>query len=181
MLKKDISLPVLTPDGTPWEEQPKWRRDFPIDVPEDNYVARRDFTKFMVLTSFAFFVGQCWIGLVNRWRRGRRFESRRIAAIADVPVGRAVSFNYPGPHDACLLIRTEDNTFLAYDSKCTHLSCAVLPEVEAGLLRCPCHHGYFELATGRPVAGPPRRPLSRIKIEMKNGYVNATGVEERTI
>ena len=39
-------------------EPPKWRRDFPIDSPQDQYVARRDFMKFMVLTSLAFAVGQ---------------------------------------------------------------------------------------------------------------------------
>lgn len=180
-MRKNVSLPVLTPDGAPWEKQPKWRRDFPIDVPEDNYVARRDFTKFMVLTSFAFVVGQWWIGVLNMWRRGgRTFDSRRIAAIGDVQVGAAISFNYPSPHDACLLIRTAEDTFLAYGSKCTHLSCAVLPDLAAGVLRCPCHNGFFELTTGRPLAGPPRRPLTRIRIASRDGHVYAEGVEERT-
>lgn len=180
-MPKNVSLPVLTPDGAPWEQQPKWRRDFPVDVPEDNYVARRDFTKFMVLTSFAFAVGQCWIGMLNIWQRRRReFEPRRIAAVGDVPVGTAVVFNYPGPHDSCLLVRTAEDTFLAYGSKCTHLSCAVLPDVAAGVFRCPCHHGYFELTTGRPLAGPPRRPLPRIRVVARDGHVYAEGVEERT-
>src|SRR5579875_3286117 len=31
---------------------PAWRQDFPIDWPQDHYVARRDFTKFLVLTAF---------------------------------------------------------------------------------------------------------------------------------
>ena len=179
-MAKVLPLPVLTPDGRPWEDQPKWRHDFPIDVPEDNYVARRDFTKFMVLTSFAFAAGQFWIGLLSAWRRGRKFSLVRVAAMADVPVGSAVSFNYPGQHDNCLLIRTAENSFLGYGSKCTHLSCAVLPDVNAGVLRCPCHHGLFDLATGRPLAGPPRRPLTRILIETRDGAVYATGIEERT-
>lgn len=49
------------PDGRSADEQPAWRDDFPIDWPEDHYVARRDYTKFMVLTSLAFAVGQLWI------------------------------------------------------------------------------------------------------------------------
>jgi hypothetical protein len=34
------------PDQRPLREQPRWRRDFAIDWPEDNYVARRDFGSF---------------------------------------------------------------------------------------------------------------------------------------
>ena len=66
---------------------------------------------------------------------------------------------------------------LAYDQKCTHLSCAVVPEVEHVRLACPCHKGYFDLATGRPVAGPPRRPLPRVTVHVRDGVVYATGVE----
>ena len=50
------------PDGRPAEDQPAWRDDFPIDWPQDQYVARREFTKFMVLTSLAFVAGQICIG-----------------------------------------------------------------------------------------------------------------------
>src|SRR5947207_5852148 len=49
------------PDGLPLDAQPQWRKDFPIDWPQDQYVARRDFAKFLVLTSGAFAVGQAWI------------------------------------------------------------------------------------------------------------------------
>ena len=34
---------TLAPDGAPPEAQPRWRQDFPIDWPADQYVARRDF------------------------------------------------------------------------------------------------------------------------------------------
>ncbi|RPI51388.1 MAG: hypothetical protein EHM55_19055, partial [Acidobacteria bacterium] len=94
------------PDGRPLDQQPKWRRDFPIDTPQDQYVARRDFMKFMVLTSLAFTVGQFWIAAQN-WLRNRRGlpGMKRIAALADVPVGGAVTFVYPGETDRCILIR----------------------------------------------------------------------------
>lgn len=173
---------VRTPDGRPPELQPKWRRDFPQDWPEDHYVARRDFTKFMVLTSFAFVVGQFYIGVQNLIRRGTgKPPLVKIADVDAVPVGGAINFAYPGEHDACLLIRTGPETFVAFGNKCTHLACAVLPDVEAGLLRCPCHHGYFDLPTGRPLAGPPRRPLPRILLTFQNGAVYASGVELRTV
>ena len=65
------------------DAQPAWRNDFPIDWPQDQYVERRDFTKFMVLTSLALTVGQFWIAAQNWWRRRRgepeirRWRARR--------------------------------------------------------------------------------------------------------
>jgi hypothetical protein len=35
--------------------------------------------------------------------------------------------------------------------------------------------------SGRPVAGPPRRPLSRVRLEVRRGDLFAVGVEERTV
>jgi len=169
------------PDGRPMEQQPAWRTDFPIDSPQDQYVERRDFMKFMVLTSLAFAVGQFWIAAQNWWRKRRgQPDIRRVAGVDEVPVGGAVTFEYPGPHDDCVLIRTAQNQFLAYGQKCTHLSCAVRPRVEHGIIHCPCHEGVFDLASGRPVAGPPRRPLPRVAIEIRGSDIYATGVEERT-
>jgi len=49
------------PDRSPADQQPAWREDFPIDWPQDQYVERRDFMKFLVLTSGALAVGQLWI------------------------------------------------------------------------------------------------------------------------
>jgi Rieske Fe-S protein len=169
------------PDGRLPRTQPKWRQDFPIDTAEDEFVARRDFVKFLVLTSAAFVVGQFWIGMQTLKRRGRGLpEPKALAVLADIPVGQAISFTYPGEHDQCVLIRTGDDTLLAYGQKCTHLSCAVLPDVANGSFVCPCHHGAFDMATGRPTAGPPRRPLPRITLELRDGLIYATGVELRT-
>jgi len=167
------------PDGRAEAEQPAWRHDFPIDLPQDNYVARRDYAKFLVLTSFAFVVGQAWICLKGLLRPGRP-PVRRVASLTEIPVGGALTFNYPTVHDPCLLLRPEDRTLIAYSQKCTHLSCAVVPRPERGDIFCPCHVGSFDLSTGRPLAGPPRRPLPRITLEVRRGTVFATGVEERT-
>jgi len=178
----DTDKQPAAPDGRPLAEQPAWRQDFPIDWPDDHYVARRDFTKYLVLTSLAFVVGQCWI-LVQNWIRRWRGQPpvRAVAQFDDVPVGSATTFHYPTDGDPCLLVRPDEHTLLAYDQKCTHLSCAVTPDVRAGRLFCPCHHGHFELASGRPLAGPPRRPLSRITLEVRHGVIYATGVERRTV
>jgi Rieske Fe-S protein len=171
---------VLTPDGRPPAEQPTWRRDFPIDVNEDNYVARRDFTKFMVLISASFVAGQGWIALQSLGG-GANIQPRPIVRADAVPIGGTVLFSFPGEHDTCLLVRSGERDFLAYSNKCSHLSCAVVPDVASGRLLCPCHHGSFDLTTGRPLAGPPRRPLTRIVLQVKDGTVYAVGVQERTI
>lgn len=178
----DADQVTIAPDGRPMDAQPAWRTDFPVDWPQDHYVERRDFMKFMVLTSLAFTVGQFWIVAQNWWRRRRgRPELAQIASIADIPVGGARLFTYPTDHDPCVLVRTGERTFVAYSQKCTHLSCAVLPKADAGVLQCPCHEGVFDLASGRPLAGPPRRPLSRIPLTFAGDRILATGVEERTV
>ena len=172
-----LSVP---PDGRPYRDQPQWRNDFPIDWPYDEYVARRDFTKFLVLTSLAFVVGQLWIVFQNfvRKRRGQP-PVRRIARAEEIPVGGARVFEYPGPGEPCLVVRTGPQQYVAYNQKCTHLSCAVVPDLGRGRLHCPCHNGSFEVATGVPISGPPRRPLERVRLEIRNGDLYATGLEVR--
>jgi Rieske Fe-S protein len=168
------------PDGKPLHYQPQWRKDFPIDWPQDHYVAWRDFAKFLCLTSLAFAVGQLWIGLQNVWRRRRGAPpERKIAALSSIPVGGTLDFRYPGPHDDCILIRTSDK-LLAYSQKCTHLSCAVIPRVDQGVIRCPCHEGLFDLHRGQNIAGPPPRPLPRVTLSVRGEDIYATGIERRT-
>ena len=165
------------PDGRPLEEQPRWRRDFPIDWPRDEYVSRRDLVKFIVLTSFAFVVGQFWIlakGLLGE--RGPAPPGERIAGVDELTVGGAKTFEYPEGSTPRLLVRTGPREFVAYDQQCTHLLCPVVPAIESGRLHCPCHNGWFDLETGRPLAGPPRRPLPRVTLEVRGDAVYATGI-----
>lgn len=168
---------TTAPDGRPLEQQPAWRQDFPIDVERDNYVARRDFTKFMVLVSGSFVVGQAWIGLDNLFRRAAgKMPVKPIMALSDLPVGEAMSFRYP-KYEHCILVRPDAETLVAFNAKCTHLHCPVRPVVERGVFQCPCHSGYFDLLTGTPIQGPPRRALHRITLEVRGGMIHATGVE----
>jgi len=173
---------TTAPDFAPLDAQPAWRQDFPIDWPQDLYVERRDFVKFMVLTSAAFTAGQLWIAAENWYRRrSSQLPVLRIAAIDTVPVGGSVSFMYPDEQEPCLLVRLTNNEFVAFNQKCTHLSCAVIPRPDEGSFFCPCHEGRFDLRTGVPIAGPPRRPLTRIVLERRGEEIFAVGVEERTI
>jgi nitrite reductase/ring-hydroxylating ferredoxin subunit len=177
--REQVTIP---PDGRPLHFQPQWRKDFPIDWPQDHYVARRDFTKFLTLTSLAMVVGQLWIGAQNLWRRGRgKLPIRKIGSLASLPVGATLQFNYPAEHDSCILVRLGEREFVAYGQKCTHLSCAVIPHVDKGQIHCPCHEGLFDLRSGDRLAGPPPRPLPRVLIERRGDDLYATGVEWRTV
>jgi Rieske Fe-S protein len=173
---------TIAPDGRPMDAQPAWRTDFPVDWPQDRYVERRDFMKFLVLTSLALTVGQFWIAVQNWWRRRRGApEIAMVAAVDAIPANGVLTFTYPGVHDDCVLVRTPDGTLVAYGQKCTHLSCAVRPLVDEGLIECPCHEGVFELSSGRPLAGPPRRPLPIVRLEVRGTHIYATGVDERMV
>lgn len=177
---RDIGRPTVPPNRRPLAEQPKWRRDFPIDWPQDEYVSRRDLVKFIVLTSLAFTTGQFWLLFDNLFDDGAEAAPPLpIADVDELPVGGAKTFEYPAGSTPRLLVRTGAATFVAYDQQCTHLMCPVVPAVEAGALHCPCHNGWFNLETGEPTAGPPRRPLPRVLLEVRDGQVYATGVEER--
>jgi Rieske Fe-S protein len=162
--------------------QPVWRQDFPIDWPQDLYVERRDFLKFMVLTSAAFTAGQLWI-VAQNWYRHRVGQPpiQRVASIDQVPVGESLAFRYPDEHEPCLLVRLTTSEFVAFNQKCTHLSCAVIPRPAEGSFFCPCHEGRFDLRTGAAIAGPPKRPLTRIVLERRGTDIYAVGVEERTV
>ena len=172
----------LAPDGLPLCQQPQWRQDFPIDVAQDNYVSRREFAKFLVLISSAFSAGQFWI-LFKNWQRNQAAAppAQKIANLADIPVGGTLLFRYPNEHEPCILVRPDEHTLVAYSQKCTHLSCAVIPNVAENKIVCPCHQGYFSLDEGRPLAGPPQRPLPRIHVEVQGDEVFATSVELRSI
>jgi nitrite reductase/ring-hydroxylating ferredoxin subunit len=162
------------------DDRPLWRRDFPIDWPDAEWIARRELVKFLVLVSGAFGAGQLWL-LWRGWRQPADAPpAARVARVSDVPVGGSLLFDYPAGGPSRILVRLDEATFVAYEQQCTHLTCPVVPAVERGELLCPCHHGVFDLRTGSPLAGPPRRPLARVTLEVRDGWVTATGVEPRT-
>ena len=177
--RETITLP---PDGRPIQAQPAWRQDFPIDWPQDQYVERRDFVKFLTLTSLAFVAGQLWIAGQSVIRKRRPPPgAQRIASRGDLAVGASLVFDYPAAHDSCILVRVSDAEFVAFGQKCTHLSCAVIPRPSEHCFHCPCHEGRFDLTTGAPIAGPPNRPLPRIALEIRGREIFAAGVDARTV
>lgn len=153
------------------------REDFPIDWDEDGYVSRREFFKFITLASGGLAAGSVGLAVWSQTaRQERSFEPLRIAAFDDLEPGASKGFAYPRPTDICLLIRKPDGTFAAFSRRCTHLSCPVNYEPENARLFCPCHSGAFAVEDGRVLQGPPPHPLPRIKLEIRDGSIWATGI-----
>ena len=63
----------------------------------------------------------------------------------------------------------KDRDIKIFSSSCTHLACNVIWQEETNQFICPCHSGRFD-SNGKPVAGPPTKPLSLLenKIEEDN-------------
>lgn len=156
---------------------PLWRDEFPLRTADERYVTRRQFSRFLVLTSLGMFVGNLWILVRARWRRPPPSHPRMVVARAgEIPVGGAKVFRYPGPEDPCLLLRTSEDAYVAYSQKCTHLSCAVYYARDRNRLECPCHEGYFAVEDGRVLQGPPPRPLPRVLLERRGADLVAVGM-----
>lgn len=110
----------------------------------------------------------------------------RIANTKDVPTNDSVLFEYPHKDRTAVLIHLADGEWVAYDSFCTHLGCQIHYNkvATAGWENnprqsfCPCHGGVFDPVTGKALAGPPPRPLPKIKLEIdEEGEIFANGYE----
>ena len=156
---------------------PKWRKDFPVTWGADNYVTRREFTKFLVLISGATFVGNGYFVLRREQEKHQAFPSVEIARVDEIGNGQVKLFRYPTEDDPALLIRLASGEFVAYKQRCTHLICPVHFAAQRNQLECPCHNGVFDAASGRGLEGPPPRPLPKITLRIAEGRIFAEGVQ----
>jgi len=156
---------------------PLWQDEFPVFTAEERYVSRRQFTKFLTLTSLAMFVGNLWILGRSLLYRAPAYPRQAVAGTDEIAVGGVKIFAYPTANDPCILVRTAADSYVAYSQKCTHLSCAVYYEKETDRLACPCHQGYFSIADGSVLQGPPQRPLPRVALERSGGQLVAVRLE----
>jgi Rieske Fe-S protein len=158
--------------------EPLWREEISLYTADERFVGRRQFAKFLVLTSFGMMVGNLWILAKATLQRTppERLPELPVARLSDLPVGGARLFNYPTEDDPCLLVRYREDAWAAYSQRCTHLSCPVFWKPSAGTLACPCHHGAFAVEDGRVLQGPPPRPLPRVLLEQRGDLLIAVGL-----
>ena len=157
--------------------RPVWAEEFSVYAAEDAYVQRRQFTKFLVMTSAGMVAGNAWIWLkaVTAVER-TEWPELLVARASEIGPGTVRFFSYPGPHDPCILVRRTNGEFTAFSQKCTHLSCAVYYAAARDRLECPCHEGYFSASNGRVLQGPPPRPLPQIRLEQRGDDLMAVGL-----
>lgn len=157
---------------------PKWRRDFPIEWEGDHYVSRREMVKFLTLGSLLIAIGNWITAAMSRVRTvGTRVpEGRYIGSAAALEQMGSMLFRFPTDNDPCIAVRGDDGKIHAYSQVCTHLSCAVVYDKSQNALLCPCHRGLFNIDEGKPLAGPPTRPLPRILVEQRGDKLYATEV-----
>lgn len=163
-----------------------------IPFPEDNYthninrnnerkLDRRGFMKTIVGAAGVFAVSSLpWGAVAAKELMGlgeKEYPHKKIADVSKLAVGDSIDFKFPGEHDDAILIRLAEEKYVAYNSACTHLQCPVFWVKESTEMLCPCHHGKFDVETGAPVAGPPRRPLPTIEVKVENGAVYAVRVK----
>jgi arsenite oxidase small subunit len=101
----------------------------------------------------------------------------RIANSKDLRANSSLLFEYPHKGRPAILIHLISGDFAAYDASCTHLGCQIHYNKDRQNF-CPCHGGTFDPETGKVLAGPPRRPLPKIRLEIDDhGDIYADGYE----
>ena len=158
------------------DERPRWQVEFPYRWDQDDAVTRRQLLRFAVYTSGALFAGTAGIALLSRVRREGPATRVAIAREDELREGEARYFVYPEGEQA-VLVKARGGELVAFSQRCPHLSCAVVYQDDAQRFYCPCHEGAFEVRSGVPIAGPPRRPLARITLVREGGVVYAAGIE----
>ena len=154
------------------------------DPPEEPDQTRRGFLLGLLMASLLVLLGEGWsvaYRLLTSLTKEARLEPVLIGRVDEFRPGSFVFFRRPvnpdmtpGDHP-CVLIVGEGGELSAYSAVCTHLGCILQPSDEG--LYCPCHAGLFDLE-GRPVSGPPTKPLPRVRLRVEEtGEVYAVGWE----
>jgi arsenite oxidase small subunit len=134
---------------------------------KDGLVSRRTFCRRACVSTAA--LAAAGAAGAQRVTEAAAPSEKKIEGAELLMLGYAMTFLYPTERDLAILIRTRDNRYYAYTQNCTHQGCPVNFERAHDRLECPCHQGAYDLQTGDPIFGPPRRPLTRIALELRPG------------
>ena len=151
--------------------------------------ARRRFLKALIVFSGALAllpIGRLSAFLLERKNVAVSYPRMKVANSSEVQAGSSILFTYPHKDRPAVLIHLGSGDFVAYDAFCTHLGCQIHFDQEPikgwenkkDNLFCPCHGGVFDPSNGTVLAGPPLRPMPKIKLEIEsNGDIYANGYD----
>ena len=128
-------------------------------------------------------------GAVNNTGTTLNYPEVAAGNAGQLPVNKAVSFNYPDANSPCAMLRMgkavaggvgPDKDIVAYSILCNHMGCALIYEPESRTFKCPCHFSIFDSEkAGQMVTGQATEDLPRILLsyDKKSGDVKAVGVD----
>ncbi len=93
------------------------------------------------------------------------FEPFQVAKTDSLVPGDSLTFTIPGTSTDGLLVRLDQDSYIAVDRRCPHLGCPVLWSRPANQFQCPCHRAEFDARTGAVLNGPPLDGLRRFAVE----------------
>lgn len=96
--------------------------------------------------------------------RPPRAPATFIARVEDI---RPVYYFFKGKVKG-ILVRTHDG-IVGYENRCTHMGSPTT--LQGNTLACPWHGSTFDAATGRVLKGPASKPLTPLKLVLKDGMV----------
>ena len=109
---------------------PLWRDEFPLTSEGEDFVARRDFTRYLIAASGVFAAGAVGAGTWATMQRANSGKAMPIVEVGDIPEDGEYLFKYPGDDDPAILVRLPNGALRAFTQKCTHLGCVVYFEAD---------------------------------------------------
>jgi arsenite oxidase small subunit len=110
-----------------------------------------------------------------------------VAKLADLRANAAIPFAYPDPDSPALLVALPapaqggvgpDGRVVAFSQLCTHKGCPVNFLPDRQMFVCPCHWSSFDPAKGgQMVIGQGSAPLPQIRLRVRDGIVQAYGID----
>jgi arsenite oxidase small subunit len=117
----------------------------------------------------------------------KEFPVVDVAPLAAIGPGAQIAFNYPDADSPAVLVALPapatggvgpNNRLVAFSILCTHKGCPVNYLAERRMFVCPCHWSSFDPAKrGNMVIGQGSQPLPQIALRVKDGVVQAHGVD----